>query len=98
MSPKPGRPVAVTRVSPSVTGQHTKVGQCGGPLEIAKLGAIAASELGIPVEIMAVRLAQLVRRRDVLAPVVEVGPLFAEPPRPQPVNEHPLPVVGLWRV
>jgi hypothetical protein len=48
----------------------------------------------IAVEIMAVPLAQLVRPRDVLAPVVEVGLLFAEPPRPQPVDEHPLPVFG----
>jgi hypothetical protein len=62
-----------------VTGQLAKVGQRGGPLGIAKLGARPASELGIPVEIMTVPLAQLVRRRDVLAQVVEVGPLFAEP-------------------
>jgi hypothetical protein len=41
---------------PSLTCQLAKVGQSGGPLWIAKLGAIAASEFGIPVEIMVVPL------------------------------------------
>ena len=41
---------------PSVTGQLAKMGERGGTLWIAELGAIAAGELGVPVGIMAVPL------------------------------------------
>src|SRR6188472_2846699 len=70
----------------------------GGPLWIAKLGTIAATELGVPVRIMAVPLAQLVGGRDLLAPVIEPSALFAESPRPQSVDKHALPVFGFWRL
>jgi hypothetical protein len=81
-----------------VTGQRAKPGERGGALWIAELRAIAARELGLPVGIVPVPFSQLGGGRDLFAPVIEAGPLFAEPPRPQSVDEHPLPVVGLWRV
>ena len=61
---------------------------------MAELGAIAASELGVPVGIMAVPLSQLSGGRDLLAPVVEARPLLAEPSWPEPVDEHRSPSSG----
>jgi hypothetical protein len=83
---------------PSLTGQHAKMGERRGALWIAELSAIAAREFGIPVGIMAVPLPQLGGGRDLLAPLVEADPLLAEPPRPEPVDQDPLPVLGLRRV
>jgi len=83
---------------PFPTGQLAKMGERGGVLWITKLGAIAASELGIPVGFMAVPPSQLTGGRDLLAPLVQAGPLPAEAPRPQPVDEDPLPVFRLWWV
>jgi hypothetical protein len=71
---------------PSVTGQLAKTGERGGALWIAELGAIAADEIGVPVRIMAVPLSQLCGGRDLLAPVVEMSPFLAEPPRPEPID------------
>jgi hypothetical protein len=81
-----------------VTGQGAKPGERGGALWIAELGAIAARELGVPVGIVAVPFPQLGGGRDLFAPVVKAGPLLAETPRPEPVDEHSLPIIGLWRV
>jgi hypothetical protein len=81
-----------------VTGQRAKPGERGGALWIAELRAIAARELGLPVGIVPVPFSKLGGGRDLFAPVIEAGPLFAEPPRPQPVDEHSPPVIGLWRV
>jgi hypothetical protein len=68
----------------------------GGAFWIAKLDAITAGELGVPVGIMAVPLSQLIGGRDFLAPLVEMRPLLAEASRPQPVDEDSLPVPRLW--
>jgi hypothetical protein len=51
----------------SVTGQLTKMGESGGALWIAELGAIAVGEFGVPVRIMAIPHSQLCGGRDLLA-------------------------------
>jgi hypothetical protein len=73
---------------PSSTSQFAKMGEGGGVLRIVQLGAIAAGELGVPVGIMAVPLTQLGRRRDLFALVVEVSPLLAQSPRPEPIDQY----------
>jgi hypothetical protein len=69
-----------------------------GTFRIVELGAIAASELIVPIGVVVVPMPQIGRRCDLLAPLVEMSPLFAEPARPEPVNEHALTVIRLWRI
>jgi len=47
---------------------------------------------------VAVPLAEPGGGRNVLALLIEMGTLLAEPARPQPVDEHPLAVAGFRRV
>lgn len=72
-----------------MSGQLAQVGEGGGTFLITELGAIATGELVVPAGVVAVPFAQPGRGRDLLAPLVEMSTLLAEPARPEPVDEHP---------
>jgi methylated-DNA-[protein]-cysteine S-methyltransferase len=69
-----------------------------GPLRILQLGAIAGGELLEALGVVAVPLAQLRGRGDLLAPLVELGVLLAQPARPEAVDQDSPAVAGAGRV
>jgi len=60
---------------------------------VPQLVAIAALEVGEALRFVPIPPAQLVARRDVLRPLVEVGVLLLHAARPEPVDEHPVTTV-----
>ena len=59
------------------------------PAGVFQLRLVAAAEVREPVRVVAVPLAQLARRRDVLAPLVEGRLGLGQSPRPDMVDQHP---------
>src|SRR5215469_4872929 len=57
---------------------------------------VAPAELGEQARVVAVPLAEFVRRRDVPAPFIESGLGLGQPSRPQPVDEDPGAVLRPW--
>src|SRR5690349_21261947 len=82
----------------TVTSQRLQVVVCDETFGAPEFGAVSTDELVVATGVVSVPLPQLGRGRDLLAPLVETGPLLAEPTRPQPVDEHALTVVGLCDV
>src|SRR6476619_5171000 len=60
-----------------------------GPRRLGQLLLIAASELLEPFRSVVVPLAQLIGRRDLLAPFVQIRFFLGHPARPDPVHQHP---------
>jgi hypothetical protein len=58
----------------------------GAAGELIEVAAAELVELG---RVVLVPLAQLGGRRDILGPLVQVGRVLAQAPRPDPVDEHP---------
>ena len=59
-------------------------------LSVIEFGPVAPRKLVELPRIVAVPLAQLRRRCNVLAPFIEMSPLLAEPARPQAIDKYPL--------
>src|SRR5690606_28092543 len=63
-----------------------------------EFGQVALPEL-VPVRQVFVKpLAELVGRCELLEPFVQAGFFLGDAPRPQPVDQHPVPVIGRRRV
>jgi Major Facilitator Superfamily len=69
--------------------KSAQVRQCLRPPGILQLPPVAAGEFLEAVRVVAVPLAQLVRRRDVFAPLIERRLGLGQPSRPDPVDQHP---------
>ena len=66
-----------------------------GVLDVHEFLAVTAVRILEPFGVVAVPLAQLCRRGDLLAPPVEAGLVLGQPSRPDAVDQHPGPVVWL---
>ena len=63
-----------------------------------ELGEVTTAELGEALWTMPVPLTELRTRRQILAPLVELGRVRAQAPRPPPVDQYPFPVAGAGRI
>src|SRR5690606_21987603 len=64
-------------------------GQLRRWLRLGELGAVAARELREPLRVVPVPLAQLGGGGHLLAPLIQVGRVLAQPARPHPVHQDP---------
>ena len=71
-------------------GQGAKMFYGFRTLGFLKLDPVTDPEFRVALWIMAIPLAQLRGRSNLLAPFVEVGLLLAQPPRPEPIHQHTL--------
>src|SRR5829696_3197936 len=88
----PGRGEQRQRPAP---GQLTQVLERWGVLGVAEFLAVTAAEVFEPFGVVAVPLAQLCRRGDLLEPLVEAGLVLGQPSRPGAVDQQPGPVLWL---
>src|SRR5215211_559823 len=88
----PGRGEQRQRPAP---GQLPQVLERRGALGVVEFLAVTAAELLEPFGVVAVPLAQLCRRGDLLAPLVEAGLVLGQPSRPDAVDQDSGPVVWL---
>src|SRR5207249_1518380 len=62
---------------------------------VGELRMVAPAEVVGPLRVVAVPAAQLRRRGELAGPALDVGAISGEPPGPEPVDQHPVPIAGL---